>query len=173
MFRINKSRRSGYDPERPVLSSVSFQLPMRLALAVVFLASDAASSVPYASACRWRKPPYSFLSQSPRPIPCVDDILDWITPSRKEDQHAEIGIRYRQAGYIARRQASQSWTARPAPYSCFLVCLSSIRIVATTASLPSSLSLCLWRAQRRPLPFPCHAPWPHSFYYPWPPRPWP
>ena len=40
MFRINKTRRSGYDPERPVLSSASFQLPMRLALALVFLASN-------------------------------------------------------------------------------------------------------------------------------------
>jgi hypothetical protein len=40
MFLINKTGRSGYDPERPVLSSASFQLPMRLALAVVFLASN-------------------------------------------------------------------------------------------------------------------------------------
>ncbi len=40
MFLINKTGRSGYDPERPVLSSTSFQLPMRLALAVVFLASN-------------------------------------------------------------------------------------------------------------------------------------
>lgn len=115
MFRINKSRRSGYDPERPVLSSVSFQLPMRLALAVVFLASDAASSVQYASACRWRKPPYPLLSQSTKPIRCVGEIIDWLKPSRKEDQHAEIETRYRQPGNIARRQASQSWIAKPAP----------------------------------------------------------
>jgi hypothetical protein len=40
LFLINKTGRSEYDPERPVLSSASFQLPMRLALAVVFLASD-------------------------------------------------------------------------------------------------------------------------------------
>ena len=57
MFRINKSRRSGYDPERPVLSSVSFQLPMRLALAVVFLASN---MVRGAILCRADPGPFPF-----------------------------------------------------------------------------------------------------------------
>ena len=57
MFRINKSRRAGYDPERPVLSSVSFQLPMRLALAVVFLASN---MVRGAILCRTHPGPFPF-----------------------------------------------------------------------------------------------------------------
>ena len=57
MFRINKSRRSGYDPKRPVLSSVSFQLPMRLALAVVFLASN---MVRGAILCRTHPGPFPF-----------------------------------------------------------------------------------------------------------------
>ncbi len=119
MFRINKSRRSGYDPERPVLSSVSFQLPMRLALAVVFLASDAASSVQYASACRWRKPPYPLLSQSTKPIRCVGEIIDWLKPSRKEDQHAEIETRYRQPGNIARGRPRNLGLQNPPPTLAF------------------------------------------------------
>jgi hypothetical protein len=40
MFLIHKTRRSGYEPKRPIFSSASFHLPMPLALAVVFLASN-------------------------------------------------------------------------------------------------------------------------------------
>jgi hypothetical protein len=42
MILINKMGRSGYDPERPVWSPLSFKLPMPLALAIVLLAGDMA-----------------------------------------------------------------------------------------------------------------------------------
>jgi len=42
MFLINKTGRSGYDPERPVYSPHSFELPVPLALTIVLLAYNMA-----------------------------------------------------------------------------------------------------------------------------------
>jgi len=42
MFLINKTGRSGYNPERPVQTPHSFELPVPLPLAIVLLVSDMA-----------------------------------------------------------------------------------------------------------------------------------